>query len=1039
MEVQLLPAFGQNGLFGRIAIFHKLYLKAGGNLLPFFIYSNEFTSNLMGWSCRLYIFIFVSCFLPIRSHSQSLPVKRYTISDGLLTNEIYQVYQDSKGYIWLATAFGVNRFNGSHFEIVQGNGFRNMSVNEILEDKRHQMWFITFSGKMFFQKKNGCIHPFLYNREISERINTNKGHIKYSFVPFSDSSVMISLKDKGTFFVDKNGILSSLYNQKTNVVFDFRKSSPFISHCLNFYDKDGMDIYLSSGGRLHAELKVAPTHLYALKLSNGKKIISTDEYLYVISGRQYKVFAMDDGVLGFFQDKSGKIWVLLNGKGAWCYQDEDFSKKPLLKLLNGETVTSMIQDYEGAYWFSTLTSGVCYIPSLSIENYTVAEGLPSSKISKVFVKDSVVWVGFLDAFVSSISPKGAVKTYKSHSKYKTYVKWLGYSKDSDAILVSSDQLYEVKDGKSIPMEDKHLLFKGKDEKTSLLPRAVIPSKKGGYWLASNRGIKYIKDKKVCYDSYLTNEFTGVSYSCAEDKKGGLWIASNSLWYYRLGKFINYGLRYPELNVDISKVFYDEKAEVLWIGTKENGLLRYDGHRFIEIGERKGLLSNVIADFEVEGNEVWIGTNKGVNKVVLGKYHDVFSVSGYNSTHGLVGNDIRDLCLTSKFLYVATTSGLSRIDRSKEHSVSSSPKVVISVIKVNDKDTVATSFLHLKHNQNFIDIRFNALTYKRENGRVTYRYKLEGLSEKWFYTEEESARFYKLEPGTYRFLVEAKNSDGLWSKSSAGLEFCIEKPFWSTWWFQGLLLLLLCLVVYGVMRARIVVLRKLSLYERKGNLWKNQSLSLQMNPHFIFNTLNSIQLFILKCDVESSLYYLSKFSILMRKTLENSNKIKISLKEELETLSLYLELEKLRSEGKFTFDISCDEDVNQTDTYIPTLLIQPFVENSIWHGIMPKDGAGHIDVKIVHSGTYIKCCITDDGIGRAKSLELKQNRNTKGHTSFATRIVSRRMQLLKALYKKEFGLKYADLYDSTGAPCGTEVVIIVPRDFRMMKEVNLIAE
>jgi len=248
-----------------------------------------------------------------------------------------------------------------------------------------------------------------------------------------------------------------------------------------------------------------------------------------------------------------------------------------------------------------------------------------------------------------------------------------------------------------------------------------------------------------------------------------------------------------------------------------------------------------------------------------------------------------------------------------------------------------------------------------------------------------------------------------------------------------------LVLFAIFRTRLRILSRINMHQQNENLWKNQSLSLQMNPHFIFNTLNSIQLYILKCDVDSSLHYLSRFSSLMRRTLENCNKMNVTLKEELESLELYLELESLRCERKFTYRIDCASSISLTDTYIPTLLIQPYVENAIWHGIMPKPCNGDILVKITNAGSFVKCCIIDDGVGRVKSQEIQNMSLVKKHKSFATKITGQRMEILKSLYSKDFSFEYVDKYDSDGNALGTEVVLIFPRDFIPLKPVTQIVE
>jgi LytS/YehU family sensor histidine kinase len=199
----------------------------------------------------------------------------------------------------------------------------------------------------------------------------------------------------------------------------------------------------------------------------------------------------------------------------------------------------------------------------------------------------------------------------------------------------------------------------------------------------------------------------------------------------------------------------------------------------------------------------------------------------------------------------------------------------------------------------------------------------------------------------------------------------------------------------------------------------------MNPHFIFNTLNSIQYYVFQNDKISSNNYLTKFASLIRKTLENSRHTEISIKEELDALRLYLELEELRFKEKFEWTIRVDEDIDTLAYKIPTMLIQPYVENAITHGLMYKEnGKGFLHVELQLQNDHIICTVEDNGIGRAKAMEIKLQKNNN-HQSMGTNITESRLKLVNELYGKNMKVVYTDLLNDDGEPAGTKVEINIP--------------
>jgi len=200
----------------------------------------------------------------------------------------------------------------------------------------------------------------------------------------------------------------------------------------------------------------------------------------------------------------------------------------------------------------------------------------------------------------------------------------------------------------------------------------------------------------------------------------------------------------------------------------------------------------------------------------------------------------------------------------------------------------------------------------------------------------------------------------------------------------------------------------------------QALRAQMNPHFIFNSLNSIDLFILQNDKAQASKYLTKFSRLIRMILDSSANASVSLAQDVEALELYLELERLRCEQKFNFDIKCDPDIDTDFIEVPPMLLQPFVENAIWHGLMNKEGEGHLWININQEDSTLVCTITDDGIGRKKAAELK-NKSGK-HKSMGMKITENRIAMMQEMIHVDKPVEIRDLVDADGNAAGTEVVL-----------------
>jgi LytS/YehU family sensor histidine kinase len=321
------------------------------------------------------------------------------------------------------------------------------------------------------------------------------------------------------------------------------------------------------------------------------------------------------------------------------------------------------------------------------------------------------------------------------------------------------------------------------------------------------------------------------------------------------------------------------------------------------------------------------------------------------------------------------------------------------------------------------VSFNGISFRHGNN-LEYRYRLKGLNDRWISTTNSQVDFAFLPPGQYEFQVYALAGVGLENPRPKSIQFIIHPPLWRTWWFLPLALLLLLSMIFGVYRRRLSQIKARHKLETSIDLYRQQSLTRQMDPHFVFNSLNSIQSYIIKNDRISASSYLSKFSKLMRLILSNSQSSDVLLQDEIHALNLYLELESLRFQHKFEYELRVDPDIDLNITYIPAFLIQPFVENAIWHGIMHLEEQGRITIDFIRNEDQIVCTIEDNGVGRLRSKAIK-NETGRQRPSFGINLVESRLELLSGVYNMNMKVVFIDLQNEKGEAAGTQVIVNLP--------------
>lgn len=490
--------------------------------------------------------------------------------------------------------------------------------------------------------------------------------------------------------------------------------------------------------------------------------------------------------------------------------------------------------------------------------------------------------------------------------------------------------------------------------------------------------------------------------------------------------------FVEKNVEF--IFQDSQGKI-WFALNSGGIISYADGSLKETNITRYLGNQTVISVaeDAKGN-LWFGTSgNGVFKLENEFEHiDANSTITYSSPAIFSSTEIENEKVQSKFILKSLpvdqqtekpiNSKTIRTDRVRQDSLP--PSVFINSVKINGKDTTTLSHYELSHENNAIE--FNISGISNSPSGIQYKYMLEGFDKEWIYTVNTSIYYTSLAPGSYTFKVFAMNDSGIWSTLPSVISFTIQPPFYMSAWF--LLTLVFGVIIIGFLIYFLIQkqnqLKNKQIEEQKQRALASelQALRSQMNPHFIFNTLNSIQNFISKNESKDASIYLSKFAKLMRATLANTKRQRISLKDEIETLTLYLELEQLRLNNKFSYEILVDETIDTQYEQIPSMLIQPYVENAIWHGISHKEGNGIIRIQFLPENEHLlKCVVEDNGIGRENAIKLKQNTTSP---SFGMNITKERVELLNSLNGNQLSVKINDL-KINNQPAGTRVELYVP--------------
>ena len=975
---------------------------------------------------------------PIVCIGQQFGFTQYTPEDGLAQSQVRCIGQDLDGYLWFGTLGGASRFDGHTFvNYALQEGLPDAQVNTVLCTTDGTVWLGAGGALMSFRGKRTSIIGLpgeARDARILSLAETAEGdlligtdgaglfrargeHIAHLEGFPSDTATTVRallVAPDGQVII---GTRSGAYRWKDgrSTAIPLGEGPESISALALgkdgtlWFGTFGQGLFgLGTGGSLVEYDKTNGLLEYGVRAllvdARGRLWIGSKFGVNVLDEARIRSYTIhqglpNDNIWCLFQDQEGGVWLGTDGAGVLRHAGDRFVTWTVTDALCSDLVMAVAADARGDLWLGTYGNGVCRFDNMAV--LTTLDGLPNNTVwCAATAPDSSLWFGTTGGLVHVRN--GVVLPMESDRDLGD-VRVLALHFDADGTLWCG-----TREGLAILPPTGPLRIVARDEKTLLRSVRDIVQVGDQHLLATDLGVVRMRDGRT--ERWTTAEgLCDNTIQCLlVDDRQRVWIGtSNGLSCHDGQRLVNF-----RLGTDFGSNFIDlllsDGEGSIWAGTN-NGLFRFhpdsllqdpsDKEHFTAVDGIRGTECNLNAGFRDRSGRLFFGTNAGL--VMHDPARGPASVPyGDPVTH-----------ITGLRSFMLPTDWKGQCD-------SLDPRTALPI------------GLDLVYRKNHLTFDYAAVALA-DADRVRYQYRLLGFDSDWLpATDARFASYSNLPQGEYTFQVRASRNGHLWGPS-ASFAFHIAPPFWLRWWFFALCLTGAGSLAFAVMRFRAVrrarheKTRQLMLRSRMLQL-EQQALNANMNRHFIFNALNSIQFYINRQDRTAANRYLTSFAKLIRKNLDASRTDTTTLAEELERLELYLVLEHMRFKDKFLYSISIDPNVATHRVELPAMMLQPYVENSIWHGILPMDRQGTVSIAVGPGiAGHVRITILDDGIGVEESRERKSG-NGSDHISRGIEITKGRADVLRKLELADIRILGPEqLHGPSGEPSGTCVTIELP--------------
>ncbi len=1020
--------------------------------------------------CTLLLFGFVICASQAQSNNEiDFQFKTYTTTQGLADNIIVKTVKDKYGFLWIATHNGLSRFDGLSFKHythnpIDSTSLRSIWIADLLVDDRQTLWVTTEYGVCYYEENKD---RFVYINRPTEiqlvyklpmckddhntvwiaaedglkKINSiTKKYIATSLQRIADPQFVLVLSTK-ELLIGTRGKGLYKYNKLNDT---YRKLSikelPEDAHFMDALKDDGEAWIATSEGLLQLKADEA----YNL-FNTGVGELSGKNNTQLMCVQKFEAAFGESKIMCGTYDK--KLVLFDKKLSVFSYQwktsntNKDSFRPAIVYSLQADGKMLWVGTNRGLLQVN--------LESKPTEDHLISNlvlGNFNALVRKIISVNQVVgtklwlmpWQPYNGLVLFDLASNKVINEWNTvNNKKQVSYQDVIFSEKHKCVVAARDSaidFYHETKGfiKSIPV--KANIF------------CLREDKNGNFWIGHDEGITYLDMIKKTHQTFVP-DFKGTE------------VERNS-----------YGGRFPINGIEIIN-------EELWLASIKYGLFNFNinskkftTHRqpsLADFSTRNRTSSIVIA----APDSIWVGTMAGLSCYIpsKNKFINYDASNGFKSTYiySIVqdqdqniwtrGNaDLACFNINSQKIIGAKPNQLYDIDCHLQkittynnkvllgheggfstfnstcfvYPVATLPVAFLSGCKVNNKDIyinragTGSSTTVLKHFENQISFDLNAIEFNYPED-VAYHYQLVGLDKVWLNAGmKRSISYSNLKPGKYDFSFFVINTKSRNRSSVANFAFIIKPAWWQYWWFIPLLALLFTSVVIFIARRRVKRIREKEKHRTAVNKamaeLETKMLRSQMNPHFIFNSLNSIQKYIWENKEEDAAEYLARFAKLIRAILENSREETISLAQEMEVMKLYVDLEHRRSNGGFEYSIKAAPHLIESNVLIPPLIMQPFIENAIWHGLNKKDTKGNLSIKVFEQDQNLVCVIDDDGVGRfqqTKQLTVEKK-------SLGIDITKQRIKRLVETTGQRANILIEDKSEN-GIATGTTVTITLP--------------
>lgn len=1002
-----------------------------------------------------------------------------TSNSYLSSNIVTAIAQDENGMIWFGTRQGLNSYDSHDFEEYnQLDGIINATITDI-QPIGDTLFIGTEKGLCIYDVKNKKVtnffsetdslvlpdnHIYYISNPINDKITicTKKGTSVYNLKTksFYIPRIVNYLPEYESRWIEYMQYDDSWWIATSNGLVKYKDENQSIKH---FNSSINVENTLSDNN-LRCMHKIGETKIF-IGTSNGlclfdieKETVERIDLNELTNNRAPKIDVSK--IISFNADE---IIVATYTEGMYIYNHKDNTAVQISKFdrrgaISDNYIFDVYKDANSSLWVATYTGlnrfennlskfstvsifdnesllSITYFAEMDENNILVGteSGIKVFNLENMSVNDFKTFFGAKDDYFESLH------IYSFYLDTKDDYLWVGTRNDGLFI-------YDIEGDKLINVASEYNIMK----LNNAVVREILRDRYNNLWVATNRGLCCINlnDKSHVFYNNDKNDETTIPYDDVFDlmqTDSLLYVTTSnglSVYHYSTDNFTTYHLSDSITKDDVVKnnEFFDivEGSDGrYYIGSYSNGMLVFspDIKKF-KTSKREDSFGTMVYSIIPDNNGyLWASTSKGIMRCSL-KTRDV---TMYDVSDGLQGNEFTPnafLRHTKGLVFFGGFNGFNYFNPDEIKFETRIPKVVVTKLQTNTGrnyrylrhgDTV-----HLAHDENALEIAFATLNMRRKN-MVRYSCMMENYDDNWLYynSSHRYADYSKLRPGTYIFKLKAANEVNVWMDNPLELTIIIHPAWYQRPSFKLAILFVIFVAVYvSIKQRRKIILQKMEQKRKINELemqmaqLKQKTLQLQMNPHVIFNTLNSIQQYIINQDINNAVSYLTSFSRLMRRILNNSNERYVPLSDELDAVNLYLELESMRLGNRFSYEMIIDQELDVSNVEIAPLIIQPFVENAIIHGLVPKKDDCFLKIEVTKiSDDKLLCVIEDNGVGREYSEKMKE-KGGSAHKSYGMSITRRRLEMLSKLSNDDFTVEIEDMYDDNNEAEGTRVNIII---------------